>query len=193
MTGYAIPGAEIRVVDKNNNDVRRDGQTIGEIITRSDGVMEGYWQQPEATAEVLRDGWLHTGDMATVDSHGYVLIVDRKKDIIVSGGETISSLALEKVLMAHPSVCDAAVIPVPDEKWAEVPKAFVVLKPGEAAGEPELLEFCRARMAHYSAPWSVVFVADLPKNSSGKTVKRELHKKYWGEREETRESLAAGA
>jgi fatty-acyl-CoA synthase len=193
MTGYAIPGVEIRVVDGNNAEVPRDGQTIGEIVTRSDGVMEGYWRQPEATAEALRDGWLRTSDMATVDAHGYVLIVDRKKDIIVSGGENISALELEKMLMAHPSVYDAAVIPVPDEEWAEVPKAFVVLKAGEAAGEPELLEFCRARMAHYKAPRSVEFVPGLPKNATGKTVKIELRKRYWGERRETQEPLAAGA
>jgi fatty-acyl-CoA synthase len=180
MTGYALPGVEIRVVDANDVDVPRDGQTIGEIVTRADGVMEGYWQQQETTADVLRGGWFHTGDMATMDGHGYILIADRKKDIIISGGENISSLELEKTLMAHPSVYDVAVIPVPDEKWGEVPKAFVVLKPGEQATEPELLEFCRTHMAHYKAPRSVDFIPALPKNATGKTLKRELRKAYWG-------------
>jgi fatty-acyl-CoA synthase len=183
MTGYAIPGVEMRVVDPSDADVPRDGHTIGEIIARGDGVMEGYWQQDETSAEALRGGWLHTGDMATVDAHGYYLIVDRKKDIIISGGENISSLELEKMLMSHPSVYDSAVIPVPDEKWGEVPKAFVVLKPGEEATEPELLEFCRAHMAHYKAPRSVEFVSALPKNATGKTLKRELRKKHWEGRE----------
>jgi fatty-acyl-CoA synthase len=192
MTGYAIPGVEMRVVDPSDADVPCDGHTIGEIIARGDGVMEGYWEQEETSADALRGGWLHTGDMATLDAHGYILIVDRKKDIIISGGENISSLELEKMLMSHPSVYDSAVIPVPDEKWGEVPKAFVVLKPGEGATEPELLEFCRAHMAHYKAPRSVEFVPALPKNATGKTLKRELRKKHW-EGREAGETVNAGA
>jgi fatty-acyl-CoA synthase len=190
MTGYPIPGVEIRVVDANHRDVERDGQTVGEIVTRCDGAMQGYWQQDEMTTDTLIGGWLHTGDMATIDAQGYVLIVDRKKDIIISGGENISSLELEKTLMAHPSVYDAAVIPVPDEKWGEVPKAFVVVKPGEEAAELELLEFCRTRMAHYKAPHSVEFVLGLPKNATGKTLKRELRRKHGADRE-VRNTLAA--
>jgi fatty-acyl-CoA synthase len=116
MTGFADPGTEIRVVNDRGVDVPRDGKTVGEIITRSDGVMKGYWNQPEATAEAWRGRWFHTGDMATIDENGYLLIVDRKKDIIVSGGENISSLEVEKTLMAHPLVLEATVIPVPDEK-----------------------------------------------------------------------------
>jgi len=122
-----------------------------------------------------------------------MLIVDRKKDIIISGGENISSLELEKTLVAHPMVYDAAVIPVPDEKWGEVPKAFVVLKPGEEATELELLEFCRARLAHYKAPRSVEFVRTLPRNATGKTLKGELRKKYWASRESPQATLAAQA
>jgi len=179
MTGYAIPSAEIRFVDPDEVDVPPDGVTIGEIIARSDGVMEGYWNQPETTAEVLRGEWFHTGDMATIDEEGYVLIVDRKNDIIISGGENISSLDVEKTLLAHPSVYDVAVIPVPDEKWGEVPTALVVLKPAAEATEPELLEFCRSRLAHYKCPRSVEFIAGLPKNATGKTLKRELRKGYW--------------
>jgi len=179
MTGYAAPGVELRVVDANDNDVPRDGRTIGEIIARSDGVMEGYWRQPEATAQALRGGWFHTDDMATINEDGYILIVDRKKDIIVSGGENISTLELEKALQTHPGVYEVAVIPVPDDKWGEVPKALVVLKPGSKVTESELLEFCRARVAHFKAPRSVEFLESLPKTGTGKVLKRDLRKKYW--------------
>src|ERR1700684_3291114 len=123
MTGYAFPGTEIRVVDADDRDVPRDGQAIGEIIARSDGVMEGYWRQPEASAEALRGGWFHTGDMATFNEEGYVLIVDRKKDIIVSGGENISSLEVEKRLLPHPAVLQVAVIPFPDEQCGGICRA----------------------------------------------------------------------
>lgn len=191
MTGYAIPGVEIRVVDAHDKDVPRDGKTIGEIIARSDGVMEGYWQQPEATAEALRGGWLHTGDLATINEDGYILIVDRAKDIIVSGGENIPSVELEKTLAAHPNVYEVAVIPVPDGKWGEVPKALVVLKPGTEATEQELLEFCRSRIAHYKAPRSVEFLPTLPKTGTGKILKRDLRKKYWGGQETIRPEFPA--
>ena len=178
MTGYAFPGCELRVVDADDNDVPPDGVTMGEIIARSDGVMAGYWQQAEATAEVLRGGWFHTGDMAVIAENGYMRIVDRKKDIIVSGGENISSLDVEKVLVAHPDVYEAAVIPVPDQKWGEVPKAVVVAKPGSKLSDVELIEFCRARIAHYKCPQSVEFCESLPKTATGKVLKRELRKKY---------------
>src|SRR5580698_9427107 len=179
MTGYAFPGTEIRVVDAGDRDVPRDGKAIGEIIARSDGVMEGYWRQPEASAEALRGGWFHTGDMATVNKDGYFLIVDRKKDIIVSGGENISSLELEKAILAHPAVLEVGVIPVPDAKWGEVPKALVVLKPNAAATEAELIEFCRSRLAHYKCPRSFEFVESLPKTGTGKILKKDIRKKYW--------------
>ena len=133
MTGYAIPGVELRVVDHLGEDVPCDGKTMGEIVARSDGVMQGYWQQPAETAQVMRGGWFHTGDMAIIDESGSILIVDRIKDIIVSGGENISSLEVEKVILAHPGVYEAAVIPVADEEWGEVPKALVIAKPGELA------------------------------------------------------------
>jgi fatty-acyl-CoA synthase len=163
---------------------------MGEIVARSDGVMKGYWNQPEATAEALRGGWFHTGDMATINEDGYILIVDRKKDIIVSGGENISSLDIEKTLAAHPGVYEVAVVPVPDDKWGEVPKALVVLKPGAQATEQELLEFCRARIAHYKVPRSVEFLATLPRTGTGKVLKRDLRTKYWGG-ETIRPELAA--
>jgi fatty-acyl-CoA synthase len=179
MTGYAVPGAELRVVDANDQDVPRDGQAIGEIIARGDGVMQGYWQQPEASAQVLRGGWFHTGDVATWNEDGYLLIVDRKKDIIVSGGENISSLEVEKILLSHAAVLEVAVIPVPHETWGEVPKALVVLKPDAQAGESELIEHARSRLAHYKCPRSVEFMATLPRTGTGKVLKRDLRKKYW--------------
>lgn len=193
MTGFAIPGVEIRVVDADEQDVPRDGKTIGEIVARSDGVMDGYWRQPEATAEVMRGGWFHTGDMSTWNEDGYLLIVDRKKDIIVSGGENISSLELEKTLLAHPSVYEVAVIPVPDGRWGEVPKALVTLKQQSRVTEAELLDFCRARLAHYKCPKSVEFLESLPKTGTGKILKRDLRKKYWQGRETIRPGFSAAS
>jgi len=191
MTGFAIPGVELRVVDEAGNDVPRDGKTIGEIVARTDGVMEGYWQQPEETSKALQGGWFHTGDMATIDQDNYLLIVDRKKDIIVSGGENISSLEVEKTLAAHPSVYEVAIISVPDERWGEVPKALVVLKPGAQATQSELLEFCRSRLAHFKAPKSVEFFESLPKTGTGKILKKELRRKYWLGHEKVRPQAAS--
>jgi fatty-acyl-CoA synthase len=182
MTGYSIPGVELRVVDMEEKDVPRDGKTMGEIVARSDGVMMGYWNQPAATAEVMRGGWFHTGDMATIAQDGRILIVDRKKDIIVSGGENISSLEVEKALLAHTGVYEAAVIPIPDEKWGEVPLALIVRKPGSNVTGEELLEFCRSRIAHYKCPRSIDFLESLPKTATGKVLKRNLRKKYWSEK-----------
>jgi fatty-acyl-CoA synthase len=193
MTGFAIPGVELRVVDPNDREVPRDGQSVGEIVARGDGIMEGYWRQPDASADALRGGWFHTGDMATMNEDGYLLIVDRKKDIIVSGGENISSLELEKAILAHPAVFEVAVIPVPDAKWGEVPKALVVLKPNTVATEPELSEFCRSRLAHYKCPRSFEFVDALPKTGTGKVLKKDLRKKYWQGKETMRPDFVASA
>jgi len=177
-TGFAIPGVEFRVVDLNGSEVSHDGTSMGEIMVRGDGVMEGYWRQPEATRAAIEDGWLHTGDVAVVDRYNYLRIVDRKKDIIVSGGENISSLEVEKVLLSHPAVYEAVVIPVPDEKWGEAPKALVVLKLGAQATATELLQFCRSHLAHYKCPHSLEFLESLPKTGTGKLLKRELRQKY---------------
>ena len=182
MTGYAIPGVELRVVDFNDEDVTHDGKTMGEIVARSDGVMEGYWRQPTATAEVMRGGWFHTGDMAIVNEDGSILIVDRKKDIIVSGGENISSLEVEKAILAHPAVYEAAVIPVPNDKWGEVPHALVVRKPGTDVTEAGLLEFCRSQIAHYKCPQSIEFLDNLPKTATGKVLKKALRARHWAGR-----------
>src|SRR5262249_43787580 len=190
-TGFPVPGVEIRVVDPQGNDVPADGKSIGEIVARSDGVMAGYWKQPEATAEVMRGGWFHTGDMATMDEDGYVLIVDRKKDIIVSGGENISSLEVEKAMLAHPGIYEGAGFPGPNARWGEVPRALVVMKPGVAATEDELLEFCRAQISHYKCPRSVEFLDALPRTGTGKVLKKELRKKYWSGTESIRPEMAS--
>jgi len=179
MTGFAIPGVELRVVDANENDVPHDGKTIGEVVARGDAVMKGYWRSPDATAAVMKGDWFHTSDVATIDANNYILIVDRKKDIIVSGGENISSLEIEKTLTAHPSVFEVMVIPVPDEKWGEVPKALVVLKAEAKTREADLLEFCRSRLSHYKCPHSVEFLDSLPKTGTGKLLKKELREKYF--------------
>jgi fatty-acyl-CoA synthase len=183
MTGYALPGAELRVVDLEGADVPQDGKSIGEVLLRGDGVMDGYWNEPEAAAEAMEGTWLHTGDMAVWDEDRYLLIVDRKKDIIISGGENISSIEIEKVIAAHPAVYECAVIGVPHEKWGESPKAIVALKPGASATEDEIRNHVRAHLAGFKVPGSVEFCAELPKGATGKILKRVLREPYWEGRE----------
>lgn len=185
MTGFAIPGVELRVVSPNGSDVPPNGVDMGEIAVRGDGVMVGYWNQPDATAAAMRDGWFYTGDIATVNPDQYLHIVDRKKDIIVSGGENISSLEVEKVLMLHPAVYEAVVIPVPDAKWGEAPKALVVLKLGAQATAHEIIAFCRSHLARYKCPHSIDFLESLPRTGTGKLLKRELKQRYWTEKTTT--------
>jgi fatty-acyl-CoA synthase len=176
MAGFAIPGVEIRVVDEDGNDVPADGESVGEVVARGDGIMGGYWRQPAENERVLRGGWFHTGDLATMDEDRYIVIVDRAKDIIVSGGENVSSLEVEKVITTHPGVYEVAVIAVPHEKWGEVPKACVVLKPGQIVTETELIDLCRSCLARYKCPHYVEFLDGLPKTGTGKILKRELRK-----------------
>ncbi|HWR13878.1 MAG TPA: long-chain-fatty-acid--CoA ligase [Terriglobales bacterium] len=178
-TGYAIPGVELRVVGADDEDIPANSQSVGEVIARGDGIMAGYWRQPDATRRALMDGWFHTGDLATIDDNNYIHIVDRQKDIIISGGENISSLEIESILGSHPAVLEAAVIPVPDPHWGEVPRAVVTLRPGSYCTEDELLGFCRSHLAHYKCPRLIDFVDSLPKNGLGKVLKYELRKKYW--------------
>ncbi|WP_100371933.1 long-chain-fatty-acid--CoA ligase [Bacillus sp. FJAT-45037] len=180
-TGYPMIGSKVRVVNELGEPIEPNGKTTGEIVVRSNGVMEGYWKNPEATKETIRDGWLHTGDMATMDQDGYMEIVDRKKDVIISGGENISSIEVEGVLYEHPAVLEAAVIAVPHEKWGEVPHAVVVLREGEQLTEEDVISFARSKMAHFKAPKSVVFADALPKTASGKIQKVQIRKEYWGE------------
>jgi fatty-acyl-CoA synthase len=179
MTGYPMPGVEMRIVDANDQFLRHDGESAGEIVVRADNVMSGYWKQPEDTAHAMRGGWFHTGDMATVDEEGYFLIVDRKKDIIISGGENISSIEVEKAIYSHPAVFECAVIAIPDDRWGEVPKALVVLKPGEALGEKDLIDYCRTRLPGFKLPKSIEFLESLPKGGTGKILKKELREQYW--------------
>ena len=173
-TGRPIFGVDVRVLGDDDVDVPWDGETPGEICARSNHVMQGYWNRPDETAETLRGGWLRTGDIAVVRPDGYLQIVDRKKDIIVSGGENVSSVQVESALMSHPAVLECAVVGMPDERWGEVPRAWVTLRPGMEASERELIDWVRERLAHFKAPKQVVFVEELPKGGTGKILKAEL-------------------
>jgi fatty-acyl-CoA synthase len=166
-----ITSGELRVVDGDGRDVPRDGATVGEIVVRGNVVMKGYYNDPEATAQALRGGYLRTGDAAVVHPDGYVDIRDRLKDVIISGGENISSVEVEGVLLRHHAVQEAGVVGLPDAKWGEAPHAFVVLKPGAAATGEELRTFVRDRLAHFKTPHSVTFLAELPKTATGKIQK----------------------
>ena len=166
-----LTSGEVRVVDAEDREVPHDGETIGEIVVRGNVVMDGYFRDPEATAKAMRGGWFHSGDAAVVHPDGYVEIRDRFKDVIISGGENVSSIAVEGVLLRHPAVQEAAVIGVPHEKWGEVPHAFVVLRPGESVSEEELLGFARERLAGFQTPKGVTFLDELPKTATGKVQK----------------------
>jgi len=178
-TGYEMLGVEIRVVDEEGQDIEADGQSVGEIIARSNVVMAGYWRQPDATDAVIVDGWFHTGDMATIDREGMVEIVDRKKDLIISGGENVSSIEVEGMLYKHQAVLEAACIAIPHEQWGETIAAIVVLKPEMTATEAEIIEFCRANMAHFKCPRVVSFVDALPRTATGKIQKNVMRDQYW--------------
>jgi fatty-acyl-CoA synthase len=169
-----ITSGELRVVDDAGNEVRRDGATLGEIVVCGNVVMEGYFNDPEATAAVIRDGWFHTGDAAVVHPDGYVEIRDRLKDVIISGGENISSVEVEAMLLRHPAVQEAAVVGLPDAKWGEAPHAWIVIKSGAAVADGELRTFCREHMAHFKVPHSFTVVAELPKTATGKIQKYVL-------------------
>lgn len=175
--GRPAAGVEVRVVDSAGRDLP-PGE-VGEILMRSGTVMKGYWNNPEATAATVVAGWLHTGDAGYLDAEGYVYIHDRVKDMIVSGGENVYPAEVENALFAHPEVADVAVIGVPDPKWGEAVKACVVLKPGARVGAAELIAFARARIAGYKVPKTIDFVAALPRNPSGKILRRELRRPYW--------------
>ena len=176
-TGVEMIGAgEMRIVDGDGKDVPADGQTLGEIVFRGNVILKGYYNDPEATEKVMGDGWFHTGDAAVLHPDGYVEIRDRIKDVIISGGENISSIEVEGVLLRHPAVQEAAIVGLPHEKWGESPFAFVVLKPGQTATERELIDFTRERLAHFKAPHGVSFVNELPKTATGKIQKYVLRK-----------------
>jgi fatty-acyl-CoA synthase len=164
----------IRVVDEAMNDVPRDGRTMGEIVMRGNNVMVGYYDDPEATATAFRGGWLHSGDLGVQHSDGYVELRDRAKDIIISGGENISTVEIEHAIESHPAVSEAAVIGVPDEKWGERPKAFVIRKAGAQIDEAELIGYLKSHIARFKVPGSVAFVDELPRTSTGKLQRYRL-------------------
>lgn len=167
---------EVKVINSEGEDVAVG--EVGEVICRGPTVMKGYYKNPQATEEAIRDGWFYTGDLAQVDEEGYIYLMDREKDMIISGGENIYSKEVEDVLHDHPSIEEAAVIGVPDEQWGESVKAVVVLKPGEKLTEEEIINFCKERLASYKKPKSVEFVDSLPKSPFGKVLKRELRERY---------------
>ena len=169
---------QVRVVDENMLDVPADGETLGEVLMRGNNVMTGYYDDPEATRKAFKGGWFHSGDLAVMHADGYIELRDRRKDIIISGGENISSIEVEQVLYRHPAVLEVAVVGVPHAKWGETPKAFVTLKDGMQASDQELIDFCRAQIAHFKCPTAIEFTA-LPKTSTGKVQKYVLRQKEW--------------
>ena len=180
MTGREVVGASLRVVDVNLRDVPRDRKTIGEVIVMGDQVMDGYFGDPETTAAAMSGPWLLTGDMAVWDEDGYIQIVDRKKQIIISGGENISSLEVEAAIFAHPAVLECAVVAAPDPKWGEVPAAIVVLKDGAGLTREDLITFLEQRLSRFKLPRIVEFSSEaLPKTGTGKIRKSELREQFW--------------
>ena len=168
---------EVRIVDEKLKDVPVG--EVGEIVARSDRIMKEYWKLPKETAEIMKGGWLHTGDLGRMDEDGYIYIVDRKKDMIISGGENIYSREVEEVLYTHPAVQEAAVVGIPDEKWGESVKAVIVLREGMTATEDEIIDFCKEHLASYKKPKSVEFWDSLPITASGKIKKNEIRDRYW--------------
>jgi len=180
QAGWPVIGVQVRVVDAEMNDVPRDMRTIGEIVACGDHVMEGYFREPEATASVMSGPWFHTGDMAVWDEESFIQIVDRKKEIIISGGENISSIELEKAIFAHPEVFECAVVAAPDEKWGEIPAAIVVRKPGSTLTSDQLTEFLKARLGKFKLPQIIAFSEEpLPKTGTGKIRKLVLREQFW--------------
>ena len=187
LASAGIPRTDVEVKIFNTSDRELPPGEMGEIAVRGEVVMKGYWKNPEATAETLRGGWLHTGDLGIMDERGYVYILDRAKDMIISGGENIYSREIEDTIVKHPAVYEVAVIGVPDEKWGEAIKAVVSLRPGQKATAEEIIDFCKQHLASYKKPKSVDFIDAIPKNPYGKVLKRELREKYWaGEKRRVR-------
>jgi fatty-acyl-CoA synthase len=179
--GYLIAD-DVRVVDDEMRDVPADGETLGEVLMRGNNTMKGYYRDPEATARAFAGGWFHSGDLAVMHPDGYIELRDRKKDIIISGGENISTIEVEQAVSAHPAVLEAAVIGVPDPYWGEVPKAFVALTPGQVLSDVELRDFCRGRLAGFKIPKAIEF-GELPKTSTGKVQKFLLREREWAGQE----------
>jgi acyl-CoA synthetase (AMP-forming)/AMP-acid ligase II len=181
-TGRAFATVRLRVVGPDGGDVPPDEATVGEIRVQGATVTPGYWNRPAETAAAFHDGWLLTGDLAVIDREGYVTIVDRKKDMILCGGENVYSTEVEHALHAHPAVLEAAVFGVPDETFGESVRAAVVLRPGTAADAEQLIAFCRTRLAAFKCPRALDFLPELPKTGSGKIQKRALREPFWKDR-----------
>lgn len=177
--GVEAIGCDIQVLDDNGNPVPKDNTTIGEVCARGNMMLKGYWEQPEETAKAIYDGYFHTGDLAVWDKFSNIHIVDRKKDVIISGGENISSPEIEDALYKHPAVLECAVIGVPSEKWGETPKALIVLREGHRPTEEEIIVFTRQHLAHFKCPTSVDFVESLPRTATGKLQKFVIREQYW--------------
>jgi acyl-CoA synthetase (AMP-forming)/AMP-acid ligase II len=175
--GKALPGCEVRVVDPDDEELPPG--VIGEIVVRGDQLLSGYWNMPEATAETLRGGWMHTGDAGYLDDEGYLFIRDRIKDMIVSGAENIYPAEVENVLYQHPAIAEVAVIGVPDPRWGETVMAVVVAKPDQSIQAEDLDAFCRERLGGFKVPRRYEVQAALPRNAAGKILKRELREQYW--------------
>jgi len=175
--GIPRTDVEVKIVDENDKDLPPG--VMGEIVVRGEVVMKGYWKNPHATKDTLRGGWLHTGDLGMMDEKGYIFILDRAKDMIISGGENIYSREIEDVILRHPAVHEVAVIGIPDENWGEAVKALIVVKPGQEITEEEIINFCKQNISSYKKPKSVDFIDEIPKNPYGKILKRELREKYW--------------
>ncbi|MDN3016118.1 AMP-binding protein [Paenibacillus sp. BSR1-1] len=178
--GRPVPTASIKIVDQTGEDVPVG--EIGEILVKSNQGMTGYWKSTELTKETIKDGWIFTRDMGYFDEKGYLFLVDRKSDMIISGGFNVYPREVEEVLYQHPAVMEAAVVGVPDEKWGEAIKAYVVLKPEQTAAEEELIQFCKEKLASYKKPSSVEFIEVLPKSPVGKVVRRILREPHWAEK-----------
>ena len=169
-----LPLEALDVMDPETmKSVPHDGETLGEVMFRGNVVMKGYFRNRRATQEAFAGGWFHSGDLGVIHPDGYLQLKDRSKDIIISGGENISTIEVENVIFGHPAVLEAAVVARPDDKWGETPCAFVALRPGKTVSEKDITEFCQDRMAHFKAPKTVVFI-DLPKTSTGKVQKFKL-------------------
>ncbi len=177
-TGREYLAVELRVVD-NGADVPPDDRTVGEVWARGETITPGYWNRPGETERAFHEGWFKTGDLAVIEPEGYINIVDRKKDVIISGGENIFSTEVEYALYEHPAVLECAVFGVPDEKWGEAVKAVVVTRPGEEVTEEGLIAFVKERLASFKAPKSVDFIEEIPKTGSGKIMKRAVRERYW--------------
>jgi len=180
-TGREFINVELKVVDNQGREVAPNEKHVGEIIVKGDIVTRGYWNLPEETTNLIKDGWLYTGDLAVIDEEGYITIVDRKKDVIITGGENVYSTEVENVLYQHSAILECAVIGVPDPVWGEAVKGVVVLKADQKATENDIIKFCKERIAHFKAPKSIDFIEALPKTGAGKINKKKLRDFYWKE------------